>query len=109
MVAAVVVIGTALIRERLDPKYRPFVPNWGAAGLAFVIPAPQGYAFAMVFGAILAHFVQRYKPKFWDIHGFPIAAGLASGEACAGLPQAGLVIAGLDGDTVGTEIGVAWT
>ena len=95
------VIITFVIRERLHPKYRPFVPNWSAMGLAWVIPN-SGASFA-------AHFARRYWPKKWDIYGFSIAAGLAAGEACSGIVQAGLVIGGVDGGTVGSEIGVGWT
>lgn len=105
------VIITFVIRERLHPKYRPFVPNWSAMGLAWVIPngGASTYSFAMVVGAFAAHFARRYWPRKWDIYGFSIAAGLAAGEACSGIVQAGLVIGGVDGGTVGSEIGVGWT
>jgi uncharacterized oligopeptide transporter (OPT) family protein len=109
LVAAALVILTITIRERLHPKYQPFVPNCGAIGLAWVIGQPQGYAFAMVFGAVLAYFVQRHRPKVWNVYGYPCAAGLAAGEACSGLVQAALVICEVDGDTVGSVIGVPFT
>lgn len=38
--------------------------------------------------------------------GYPCAAGFAAGEACSGLVQAGLII---NGDTVGSQIGVPFT
>jgi uncharacterized oligopeptide transporter (OPT) family protein len=103
-----IVIITVLIRERLRPKYRPFVPNWGAIGLAWVISNPQNFAVAMTLGAVLAYFVQRFRPIVWTIHGYPFAAGLSAGEACSGLVTAGLVIAGKDGDHMGSKIGEAW-
>ena len=109
LIIAGLVILTVFIREHLRPKYRPFVPNWSAIGLAWVIPHPQNYAFPMAFGAIFAYFVQRCKPRVWNIYGFPSAAGLAAGEACSGLVLAALVVAGLNGDTVGLKVGVPWT
>jgi OPT oligopeptide transporter protein len=108
---ASLVIMTFWIRERIHPKYRPFVPNWGSIGLAWVIPneSAASYSFAMVCGAFVAYFTQRFWPRKWDTYGFPVAAGLAAGEACSGLIVAILVIVGKDGDTVGSQIGVGWT
>lgn len=108
IVCAVLVVMTVLIRERLASKYRHFVPNWGAMGLAFVIGNPSHLAFAMVLGAVLAHFIQRFKPRMWQIYGYPVAAGLQAGEACAGLILAGLVLANVDGGRKGTALGCPW-
>jgi len=62
----------------------------------------------MLCGAITAYFMNKYKPHIWDYIGYPLAAGFAAGEAVSGLLNAGLVVAGVAGDEVGTQIGCPW-
>jgi uncharacterized oligopeptide transporter (OPT) family protein len=76
--------------------------------VAWVIPEVHGYAYAMTLGALLAYFIQKHRSTVWNIYGFPVASGLVSGEACSGLILAALVMAGVNPDTVGTQIGVGW-
>jgi uncharacterized oligopeptide transporter (OPT) family protein len=77
-------------------------------GIPFLIPQPQDLAFAMLCGALTAYFMRKYKPDVWDIIGYPLAAGLSAGESISGLLNACLVLAGIDGDTKGTQIGCPW-
>jgi len=81
-----------------------WVPNWVAMGIAFTVPAPE-LGFAMACGALFASLLKRYRPAIWERFGYPLAAGLAAGEACSGLINAGLVIGGVDGNKLGTQIG----
>lgn len=107
IVLAVLTCVTVVVKSRLPEKYRPYVPNWSGIGLAFTMPPPNGQtiAFAMVTGAAIAFLVKKYKPLAWEKFGYPVAAGLTAGEACTGLFLAGLVIAGIDGDKRGTQLG----
>ena len=97
-----------LAKYRLPSKFHPYIPNWVGIGLAFTIPSPACLAFAMVCGAITAALVRKLKPATWEKFGYPVAAGFTAGEACSGLLLAGLVIAGVDGGTLGTKIGCAF-
>lgn len=73
-------------------------------GIAFTVPAVP-LAFAMVCGALFAFLLKRYRLAIWERFGYPLAAGLTAGEACSGLILAGLVIAGVNGAKIGTQIG----
>jgi uncharacterized oligopeptide transporter (OPT) family protein len=104
IVFAIVASLTVVVRSHFPKKYHPYVPNWVAIGLGFVIPQAS-LAFALVCGALGAFLVKKYKPTAWEKYGYPVAAGMTAGEACSGLLIAGLVIAGVDGGTKGTEFG----
>jgi hypothetical protein len=73
-------------------------------GIGFVVPGTP-LAFGMVCGAVSAFLVRKFKPRIWELYGYPFAAGMSAGEACTGLLIAGLVVAGVDGSHVGTQIG----
>ena len=88
----------------MPPKYRVYVLNWVAVGIAFTAPLTN-YAFPMCCGALFAHLLKRYRPAIWEKFGYPLAAGLTAGEACSGLIIAGLVIGGVGGSQKGTQIG----
>jgi uncharacterized oligopeptide transporter (OPT) family protein len=104
LILGLMAITTVVVRSRVPAKYAPYFPNWTAMGIAFVVPSVST-PFAMVCGAIAAFFVKKHKPELWNRFGYPLAAGLAAGEACAGLFNAGLVIAGVDGGKKGTMFG----
>ena|SRR5579871_2176566 len=106
IILGVVAVISVMVKHRY-PRYEKWFPNWVAIGLGFTIPA-QSLAFAMVCGATAAYLMNKYKPRLWEIYGYPLAAGFSAGEACSGLVNAGLVIAGVDGAKVGTSIGCPW-
>lgn len=95
---------TVIAKQRIPKKYHIYIPNFIAFGVPFAVPAvPLG--FAMVCGSIATFFLRRYKPKIWEMYGYPVAAGLAAGESCSGLLSAGLVLAGVGAGQYGIEIG----
>ena len=72
-------------------KYRGYVPNPSAAGLAFVLPQTQ-YGLAMVIGATGAHFWRKRNPTHFEGCAFGastlsvtlLIASLGRGHACWG-------------------------
>jgi uncharacterized oligopeptide transporter (OPT) family protein len=104
IVLGIMSIITVVIKYRLPPKYRNYVPNWSGIGLGFLIPN-VALPFGMVCGAVTAVLMKRLRPAVWELYGYPFAAGLTAGEACSGLLTVGLIIAGVGGNTLGTQIG----
>lgn len=87
-------------------KYREWLPNWMAVGVAFVLGPDSGYANAVLFGAITAWWWRKWFGKNFDTYGFSIAAGLVAGEGLAGVVNAALTLANVDGDHKGTKVGI---
>jgi len=98
-------------------KYRGYVPNPSAAGLAFVLPQTQ-YGLAMVIGATGAHFWRKRNPTHFEGCAFgastlfvtlltyvALAAGMLAGEGIGGVVQAVLQVAGVAGEGFGTVAG----
>jgi len=101
VVAAIMIVA----RQTIVPmKYRGYVPNPSAAGLAFVLPQTQ-YGLAMVIGATGAFFWQRKNPKHYEGAAFAFAAGMIAGEGIGGVVQAILQVAGVAGAGFGTVAG----
>ncbi|KAG5440127.1 hypothetical protein PCANB_001696 [Pneumocystis canis] len=88
-------------------KYRPYIPNFNAVGLGFVIPQTY-YATAMLIGAIVAHFWKKSKPISYDIYALAIATGLIAGEGMGGVINAVLQTIGLSGYKYGTLFGCSY-
>ena len=75
IVLSVVSAFMIISRETWVPaKYKGYVPNPAAAGLAFVLPQTQ-YGLAMAIGAIGAYIWRRKKPVHFESVGFSFAAG----------------------------------
>ncbi|RPA85009.1 OPT superfamily oligopeptide transporter [Ascobolus immersus RN42] len=91
-----------LIGERA--KYRVYMPNYMAMGLAFVLPTTT-YGNAMMFGALIAHFWMKLYPKNHQIYCYAIAAGAIAGEGLGGCIGAVLQIAGVGGQQYGSAVG----
>jgi len=101
VVAALIIIA----RQTIVPmKYRGYVPNPSAAGLAFVLPQTQ-YGLAMVIGATGAHFWRKRNPTHFEGCAFALAAGMLAGEGIGGVVQAILQVAGVAGEGFGTVAG----
>ncbi|KAK8053040.1 hypothetical protein PG996_012341 [Apiospora saccharicola] len=85
-------------------KYREWLPNWMAVGVAFVLPATQ-YSTAMLMGSVISHVWNKKNPVTWDRYCFAIAGGLVAGEGLGGVIQAILTLAKVGGKIKGTQIG----
>jgi len=85
-------------------KYRAWLPNWMAIGVAWVLGVDSGYANAVLFGAITAWWWIKKFPKNFDTYGYAAAAGLIAGEGFAGVINAVIVLNGKGGDDVGSSI-----
>ncbi|RYP51802.1 hypothetical protein DL768_002949 [Monosporascus sp. mg162] len=92
---------TWLVGERA--KYRNWLPNWMAVGIAFVLPATH-YSTAMCIGAIIAHFWLKKYPKNFEVYCYAIAAGLIAGEGLGGVINAALALGGVGGSEYGSGI-----
>ncbi|TFK64265.1 OPT oligopeptide transporter [Pluteus cervinus] len=96
---------TLLIKHfALPKKYWPYVPNWNAIGLAFVVPQVF-YPIAMAAGSIYTWNWHRRNPASYDMYMFAVSAGLLAGEGLGGVFQALLAVVGVDGGSFGTAIG----
>ena len=101
------VLSGALIIYRVyycPAKYKVWVPNPSAIGLAFVLNATT-YSSAMAIGATAAYFWKKRKPQHYEAVAFALAAGMLVGEGLGGVMQAILTIAGA-GPEKGVTIGV---
>lgn len=85
-------------------KYRVYVPNFMAMGLAFVLPTTQ-YATAMLTGAIIAYVWARKNPVSFDLLCYAIAAGMIAGEGLGGVINAVTEIAGVGPSKYGVSVG----
>ncbi|KAF9652330.1 OPT superfamily oligopeptide transporter [Thelephora ganbajun] len=88
----------------IPKKYWPYIPNWNAVGLGFVVPQSV-FAVAMGFGSVFNYIWMKRSPSTFDMYMFPISAGLLAGEGLAGVFGALLAVAGVDGTVFGTAIG----
>ncbi|KAF7562466.1 hypothetical protein G7046_g1669 [Stylonectria norvegica] len=86
-------------------KYRNYLPNWMAVGVAWVLGADSGYANAIMFGSVTAWWWMKYFPRTFEMYAFAVAAGLIAGEGLAGVVNAALTLGGVSGDKVGSKVG----
>jgi uncharacterized oligopeptide transporter (OPT) family protein len=99
---AIVIAKNTIIPER----FRGYVPNMVAFGLAAVLPPSQlQYGLAMAVASVSAHYWRKYRLLNYDLYAFPLAAGLIAGEGLGGVVNAAFVIAGIDGSVYGTALG----
>lgn len=107
IVLGVVAIGQVILKRMVlfgdREKYRIWLPNWMAIGVAFVIPQTV-YSTATLTGALIAHFWVKRWPANFDRYCFAIAAGLIAGEGLGGVVGAALQLGGVSGDVYGTQI-----
>ena len=85
-------------------KYHPYVPNWTAIGIGFILNATT-YPNAMVFGATVAYVWKRKFSNNFAMFCYPVAAGFIAGEGLGGIVTAVLTIAGVGGSIHGTAVG----
>ncbi|KAJ6442503.1 LOW QUALITY PROTEIN: oligopeptide transporter [Purpureocillium lavendulum] len=87
-------------------KYRNWLPNWMAIGVAWVLGVDSGYANAILFGSITAYVWQKKWAKNFEMYAFSVAAGLIAGEGLAGVVNAALTLGEVDGGAKGTFVGL---
>ncbi|KXJ97293.1 OPT oligopeptide transporter protein-domain-containing protein [Microdochium bolleyi] len=92
---------TFLIGER--EKYRNWLPNWMAIGVAFVLPATH-YSTAMCMGAVISHFWLKKWPQHFELYCYAIAAGMIAGEGLGGVINAALTLGNVGGSEYGSGI-----
>ena len=85
-------------------KYRTYVPNFMAVGLAFVLPTTQ-YGTAMLIGSIIAFYWAKRNPTSFDLLCYAIAGGMIAGEGLGGVINAILEIAGVGSSKYGSAKG----
>lgn len=85
-------------------KYRVYLPNWMAIGVAFVLPATH-YATATMTGALISHFWLKKSPRTFDLYCYAVAAGLMAGEGLGGVIGAALQLGNVSGSVYGTSVG----
>ncbi|KTW25666.1 hypothetical protein T552_03526 [Pneumocystis carinii B80] len=101
----IIAAATVVFKYTYSPeKYRPFIPNFNAIGLGFVVPQTH-YATVMFIGAIVAYFWKRAKPVSYDIYALSIATGFAAGEGMGGVLNAITQISGVSGSVYGSSVG----
>jgi len=91
-----------LVGERA--KYRIWVPNFMAVGLAFVLPATQ-YSTAMLMGSIAAAIWAKRNPVGFDIYCYAVAAGMIAGEGLGGVVNTILEVAGVGSSVYASPVG----
>ncbi|KAK8096932.1 oligopeptide transporter [Apiospora kogelbergensis] len=93
---------TLLSGER--EKYRAYLPNWMAVGVAFVLPQTV-YSSASLLGATIGHIWMKKRRANYDLYCYAVAAGLIAGEGLGGVVGAALQLGGVSGDLYGTHVG----
>lgn len=105
---AIVSVLAVLIRHNFlnghREKYRLYIPNFMAIGLAFVLPATQ-YSTAMLAGAIVAYVWAKRNAVSFDLLCYAIAAGMIAGEGLGGVVNAVLEISGVGPAIYGSAVG----
>ncbi|PWN93293.1 OPT superfamily oligopeptide transporter [Acaromyces ingoldii] len=102
----VAAIATVIAKHTIvKPEWRPYVPNWNAIALGFIVPQ-QYYGIAMVSGATAAYYWQKRSPKSADLYLYAIAAGGIAGEGIAGVISAALEVGKVSGTYKGTTVGL---
>ncbi|KAJ3106258.1 hypothetical protein HDU97_006709 [Phlyctochytrium planicorne] len=104
IIFSIISIITVIVKRFTPEKYRIFVPNMNAVGIAFVLPSTV-YGTAMIMGATLAHIWRKKFPSNFEMFAYAVAAGLTAGEGIGGLVVAILQIAGVKGEKVGSAFG----
>lgn len=107
IVLAVISVIVVIVRHNFlvghREKYRLYIPNFMAIGLAFVLPATQ-YSTAMLTGAIIAYVWAKKNAASFDLLCYAIAAGMIAGEGLGGVVNAVLEIAGRGPSKYGISI-----
>jgi uncharacterized oligopeptide transporter (OPT) family protein len=112
VIFACVLAGVAIIQVLLkhiflrgeNEKYRAYLPNWMAIGVAFVIPQTV-YSTATLVGAIISCVWTKKGRHSYDIFCYAVAAGLIAGEGLGGVVGAALQAGGVGGSVYGTQAG----
>lgn len=82
---------------------RAYWPNVMVMAMSFTV-VPTVYATATLVGSIISHFWSRRNKHQFDVFAYAIAAGFIAGEGIGGVINAIFQIAGIGGDTYGTNI-----
>ncbi|KAI1865048.1 uncharacterized protein JN550_008594 [Neoarthrinium moseri] len=85
-------------------KYREYLPNWMAIGIAFVIPQTV-YSTATLMGAVASCVWMKKKRISYETYCYAVAAGLIAGEGLGGVVGAALQLGGVGGSVYGTQVG----
>ncbi|KAH6655211.1 OPT oligopeptide transporter protein-domain-containing protein [Truncatella angustata] len=85
-------------------KYRSYLPNWMAVGVAFVLPQTY-YSTATLMGAVISYTWMNRRRASYDTYCYAMAAGLIAGEGLGGVIGAALQLGGVGGDVYGTQAG----
>ena len=104
ILAVVVVVARHNFLTGHRERYRAYVPNFMAMGLAFVLPQTH-LSTAMAVGAIVAHVWSKRNPATFDMFGYTIAAGMMAGEGFGGVINAIFEIAGYGSSKYGLATG----
>lgn len=103
LVGALSVLITVLKNTAIPVKYRHYVPNMNAIGLAFTLPQTW-FSTAMALGSIFSMFWWQRSPDTWRAYSTSLAAGLCAGEGIGGVINALLTISGFTFES-GTTLG----
>ena len=77
-------VGVALtLAPALQPRYQGYMPSAAAFGLAWVFHWYYGLLFFL--GALVAHMVERRRPKLAEEFTFPVASGVVAGGSLVGM------------------------
>ncbi|KAJ3123363.1 hypothetical protein HK098_002005 [Nowakowskiella sp. JEL0407] len=86
-------------------KYRDYLPNLNAIGIALVNPQPY-IGFAMFFGALVNLIWQKRSPLTNTLFCCAIASGLIAGEGIGGIIEALYTLSGLNRDNLAVKWGI---
>ncbi|KAJ1536185.1 hypothetical protein HK096_000262 [Nowakowskiella sp. JEL0078] len=89
-------------------KYREYLPNLNAIGIAFVNPQPY-IGLAMLLGAIVNIIWKKRSPATNALFLCAIASGLVAGEGIGGIVEALYTLAGLNQQTSSLKWGIPQT
>lgn len=84
-------IGLSLLK--LNKKWKPWVPNGLAMGIAFIVP--PYYSIAIFFGSLLFVVWKKRSPKSCQDYVYAVASGLIAGEGLMGVVKALLTLLGV--------------
>ncbi|KAI9357313.1 OPT oligopeptide transporter protein-domain-containing protein [Zopfochytrium polystomum] len=80
-------------------RYRGYLPNLNALGIAMVNPQPH-IGISLAIGAIANAAWKAHHPHHWEKYAFAVASGLIAGEGIAGIVEAVYALAGLKRESI---------
>ncbi|KAJ3299850.1 hypothetical protein HK104_006587 [Borealophlyctis nickersoniae] len=105
LVVAVLCVVFTVVKYRVRPEVRVYLPNLNAVGIALVNPQPY-IGLAMFLGAVFNLVWKRRSPTTNEMYCYAIASGLIAGEGIGGIVEAVYALVGIDRDARAVKWGI---